>query len=172
METRSSSELSGLDLPLRRDRDVNNLVQELHLWNLFCCATGIHHFVAELKLGHLDCLIAHLDCGTCFCIITEWSTTLSMNCGWASRLCSAPAGPATLNRRNFQRFLYHLVGQRLALLHNWDINDRVNVLDQWDVHYHLYPLNHKHLSLHHHRNVCSDLSEILLDRGKDLLLLS
>ena len=47
----------------------------------------------------------------------------------------------------------------------------VNVLDQWEVHCSLYPLKHRHLSLHHHRDVCRDLSEILLGRGKDLLLI-
>ena len=52
-------------------------------------------------------------------------------------------------------------------LRNWDIGGRVSVLDQRDVHCSLYPLNHRHLSLHHHRDVCSDLSEIILGRGKD-----
>ena len=59
----------------------------------------------------------------------------------------------TLNPRNFQRLLYRLDGQCLALLHNWDIDAPVNVLDQWDVHCSLYSLTHKHLSLHHHRDV-------------------
>ena len=38
--------------------------------------------------------------------------------------------------------------QRLPLL-------RVNVLDQWEAHCFLYPLSHRHLSLQHHRDVCS-----------------
>ena len=90
----------------------------LHNWDL--------PLVAELKLRHLDCYSAHSDCRTCLCINTESSTTMSINCGWAPRLCSAPAGPTTLNLGNFKRLLYRLDGQCLALPHIWDTNDRVD----------------------------------------------
>ena len=85
------------------------------------------------------------------CGINRTTSTISaMTCGTYSIVtCASPSG------RNHQR---------LPLL-------LVNVLDQWDVHCFLYPLNHRHLSLHHHRDVCSDLSKILLGRGKDLLLI-
>ena len=49
-----------------------------------------------------------------------------MNCCWASRLFSAPAGPVALNLRNFRRLLHRLDGQCLASFHNWDIDDPVD----------------------------------------------
>ena len=76
------------DLPLRHDRDVSKLVQELHLWHLFSVAQlGSTTSSLKLNLRYLDWCSAHLDCGTCLCVITESSPTSSMNCGrgcWTS----------------------------------------------------------------------------------------
>ena len=63
-------------------------------------------------------------------------------------------------------------GVSCALLRNWDVDSRVNVLKQWDIHRSRCLLNHKHLSLHHYQNVRSVLFEILLDCGKELLFVA
>ena len=71
-------------------------------------------------------------------------------------------------------FLVHLdfVVRRHAVfvlfLHWWDIDGRVTVLKQWDIHFFSRQLNHRHLSLHHHMKVRSVLFEILLGCGKGL----
>ena len=58
----------------------------------------------------------------------------------------------------------------LQCLGNWDIDGRVNVLKQWDIHRSRRLLNQKHLSLHHHWNVLSVLFQILLGCGTGLPL--
>ena len=78
VESRSSSELSELGFA-SASRSGTALVA-----SVLCCTTGIRHFVAELKLRHLDRCSAHLDCGTCLCTTTRTSTTLSINCGWGN----------------------------------------------------------------------------------------
>ena len=58
----------------------------------------------------------------------------------------------------------------LELFRRWDNDGRVNVLKQWDIHRSVCLLNHRHLSLHHHRKVRSVLFKILLGCGKGLPL--
>ena len=60
----------------------------------------------------------------------------------------------------------------LCFLRNLDIDGRVTVLTQWDIRRSPCLLNHRHLSLYHHKNVSSLLFEILLDCGGDLLLIA
>ena len=63
-------------------------------------------------------------------------------------------------------FVMQSCGVFSALLRNWDIDERVNVLKQWDIHRSLCFLNHKHLSLPCYRNVSTVLFEILLGYGR------
>ena len=65
-----------------------------------------------------------------------------------------------------------LGGVYSALLRNWDIDGHVNVLKQWNNRRSRCLLNRKHLSLHCYWNVRSVLFEILLDCGRDLLLVA
>ena len=60
----------------------------------------------------------------------------------------------------------------LCVLRTCDIDGRVNALKQWDIRRSRCLLNRKHLSLHHCWNVRIVLFEILLDCGKDLLLVA
>ena len=60
VESRSSSELSGLGSASASQPGTPSVASVL------CCATGIQHSVAKLKLTHLDCFSAHLDCGNLF----------------------------------------------------------------------------------------------------------
>ena len=60
----------------------------------------------------------------------------------------------------------------LVLFRHWDIDGRVNVLKQWNICRSRCLPNLKHLSLPYCWNVCSVLFEILLDCGRDLLLVA
>ena len=89
-------------------------------------------------------------CSTVRCLTRSFGINRTTSFGtYSIVICISPSG------RNHQRSPFLLV----------------NVLDQWDVLCSPYPLNHRHLSLHHHRDVCNDLSGILPGRGKDLLLI-
>ena len=50
------------------------------------------------------------------------STTLSLNCGWASRLCCAPVGPATLHHN---KHVHHSIQE----LHLWNLHCPRNCLE-------------------------------------------
>ena len=71
--------------------------------SVLSCTTGIHQSVVEMKLRHLDCCSLYsLDYETCVCVGTGSSATLSVNCGRASRPCSAriTTGTSTTQSRN------------------------------------------------------------------------
>ena len=65
------------------------------------------------------------SCGTVwhlFSVAQLESTTLPLNCGWASRLCSAPVGPATLHHN---KHVYHSIQE----LHLWNLHCHRNCLE-------------------------------------------
>ena len=68
-----------------------------------------------------------------------------------------------LTLKDLRRLRFGLDGGYLVLLHNWDIGDPVNVLHSKELHNILHLLNHKHLALHHQRNVCNLLHSPLSD---------
>ena len=141
MESRSSSELSGwicFCFTL-----WNCTCGICYLLSVLCCTTGIHHFVAEPNLRHLDC---------------PYSSPLGL------RDLSLP------HHANVNNLIDELRLGQLNCLLRQPGRGRVTVLKQWDIHRSLCLLNHKHMSLHYHKNVCSVLFEILLGCGKSLPL--
>ena len=53
------------------------------LLSVFSWTTGIHLFVSESNLRHLDSFVpSPLDCGICLCVVTRSSTSLLMSFGW------------------------------------------------------------------------------------------
>ena len=98
-----------------------------------------------------------------------WTTSASSSttCGTGTwTICSLLNALLWDQSHNFFRNVLnrHL---RLAV---WTQPPKITILallDQWDIHCSLYNLNHKHLSLHHHKDVCTDLSEILLVVAKN-----
>ena len=81
MESRSPSELSGLVFVSTTRQDVDDLDDELQLLNgvasVLCCTTGIHHFVAELRLG-----ISTVFCA-CWSDAASQQARLPLNAGTA-----------------------------------------------------------------------------------------
>ena len=61
-------------------------------------------------------------------------------------------------------FVMQSCGVFPALLRDWDIDERVNVLKQWKPPFSVHS-DHKHLSLPCYRNVSTVLFEILLGYG-------
>ena len=84
VEYRSSSELSGLDL-LFASRSGTATCGICFLLSVLCCTTGIHHFVAELNLRHLDCFFSSsLGLGLVSAPSREEATRLSSSACWNS----------------------------------------------------------------------------------------
>ena len=61
------------------------------LLSVLCCTTGINHFVAEPFLRHIDCFFSS---PLRLWDLSASSTTLLMNCGCATQLSPASAGPS------------------------------------------------------------------------------
>ena len=84
VESRSPSELSGT-APAASVLGCLFSVGQLDSTSLFL--NRIWDF--STASSHL-----HWDCGTCPCVVTRSSTILLVNCGWATQLSSASAGPS------------------------------------------------------------------------------
>ena len=113
--------LNGGNGSLHHDGNIQNSVNERHLWDLgrplHLLNNGRHLFSSQRARQPLD--------GDAVSDEPPPSSVLCVDCWY------------------------------LALLDNWDIDRPVNVLHFRDLHGFLHLLNHRQMSLHHHRRVCN-----------------